>query len=148
MKHLIMLCLCLGLMSVVTSRASAQVEVFQHSHYRGQSLQLAFGQYADLKRFGMNDKISSFWIDSGVQVTFYQATGFQEKSWTLTGPCQVSELPATECAWWSDRISSISVQEIRGTSWQPNSGRWNGRAGCAEKTRSTAPDNDYHGRNS
>lgn len=136
----------LAVLVTAPTSSNAQGYAFRHSDFEGPMLQLRPGEYPSLHAMGIGgDAISSFWVDEGFELMLFEHTGFNGASWTITGPAVLWSLPRTQCDWWNDRVSSIIVRHVPGTSWIPNSGRWSNRIACATKV-APAPDEPHYPR--
>ena len=82
---------------------SNAVKIYQHTNFRGKSVNLHEGEYPRIPSRVGNDKISSIRIAEGFYARFYVHSGYRGGSIVLF-PGDYRNLPN-----WNDKISSIRV---------------------------------------
>lgn len=82
---------------------------FEHDGLQGARLSLRSDR-ANLKDLSWNDKISSFSIPEGWEITFYKDVGYKGDTFTKTGPVTYYKLKPFG---WNDEASSIRVYKLK-----------------------------------
>lgn len=89
-----------------------KVQLFQHDDKTGDSSEFGEGEFdrGDLGDVG-NDRMTSFYIPAGYQVTFYQDSNFSGRSITVAGELYVPDVrDDSRFSGFNDRLSSLMVE--------------------------------------